>query len=102
MNPLERYEAAMSTLNKVSQTVVERFGGTPTHAQAMEAFRSQRDVALKERDNAVAERDEATSNANEWKKAYDDLVARACADAERLSNELRPLTAEKGEAAAAQ
>lgn len=102
MTPLERYEATINALNALSQTVVDRFGATPTHAETLDAMRAERDAALKDRDEARAQRDEANSSAAQWEQAYNDFVAQAGADAERLCVELAPLLGDKNETAASQ
>lgn len=94
MTPLEKYEAALAVLDRVSKTIVERYGGQDAASAKLEA-------ALKERDAAIAQRDAALNAADEWRRAYEDFAFRAAGDAQRLSGALGALAGDGSEAAPA-
>lgn len=88
MTPLEKYDASLQVLNSVSKSIVDRYGAAPSSAAELDALRAERDAAVKARDDAF-------DQAEQWRNAYDEFVARASADAARLSSELAPLAAER-------
>lgn len=85
MTPLEQYEAALAVANRLSQDVVDRYGASAASNPAL-------DGAIKDRDAAISDRDEAIDAANEWRRTYEDFVARAASDMQRLSTALAELT----------